>query len=151
MPQTALSITLAATLLTLAPPVFAEGCAEGAAELEVTVSGVRSSAGWVTVTVYGDERSDFLGSGKKLVRERLPAQAGVTRGCVAVPGPGTYAVAIYHDEDADKDFDRNLVGMPAEGYGFSNDAPTRLSLPDFDDVTFPAGEGRTPLAITMRY
>ncbi|MEM7491044.1 MAG: DUF2141 domain-containing protein [Pseudomonadota bacterium] len=135
-----------------ATPALADGCASGdGTQLEVSVQNVRSSSGTVTITVYGDERSEFLARGAKLVRDRVPAVAGVTRGCLPVPGPGVYAIAIYHDEDGDRDFDRNAMGLPKEGYGFSNDAPTRMSLPSFGDVVFRAGAGTTPLTITMRY
>jgi uncharacterized protein (DUF2141 family) len=34
--------------------------------------------------------------------------------------------------------DRNAVGMPIEGYGFSNDAPTKFAAPSFDAVRFTA-------------
>jgi uncharacterized protein (DUF2141 family) len=65
--------------------------------------------------------------------------------------PGEYAVAVYHDENDDHDFNRNAAGLPAEGYGFSNDAPTAFGLPDFDRVRFtlPPGGGR--VAIRLRY
>lgn len=135
----------------LAAPALAE-CGPGdETRLEVSVQNVRSSSGNVTITVYGDDRRKFLASGAKLVRDRAPAQAGVTRSCLPVPGPGVYAIAVYHDEDGDRDFDRNAMGMPREGYGFSNDAPTLMSLPSFNDVIFQAGPGSTPLTITMRY
>ncbi len=139
-------------LATLALPAHAESCGPGdETRLEVSVQNVRSSSGNVTITVYENDRRKFLARGAKLVRDRVPAQAGVTTGCLPVPGPGVYAIAIYHDEDGDKDFDRNAMGLPREGYGFSNDAPTLMSLPSFDDVVFQAGPGSTPLTITMRY
>ncbi|MEM8822501.1 MAG: DUF2141 domain-containing protein [Pseudomonadota bacterium] len=141
----------AALVMGLAAPVWAECAAGDETRLEVSVQNVRSSSGNVTITVYENDRQKFLASGAKLVRDRAPAQAGVTRSCLPVPGPGTYAVAVYHDEDGDRDFDRNALGLPQEGYGFSNDAPTLMSLPSFEDVVFEAGSGTTPLTITMRY
>ena len=36
--------------------------------------------------------------------------------------PGTYAVKLFHDVNGNGELDTNLVGMPVEGYGFSNDA-----------------------------
>lgn len=133
-------------------PALAIGCgAADSTRLQVSVTNVRSSSGTVTITVYSDNPREFLARGTKLVRHRVPAKAGVTLDCLPVPGPGVYAIAIYHDEDGDKDFDRDLIGRPTEGYGFSNDAPTNLSLPAFRDVVFRANPGDTPLTITMRY
>ena len=33
--------------------------------------------------------------------------------------PGTYAIALYHDENSDGVMQTNEKGMPKEGYGFS--------------------------------
>jgi uncharacterized protein (DUF2141 family) len=39
----------------------------------------------------------------------------------AIP-PGTYALAVIHDENSNGKLDTDLLGIPTEGYGFSNDA-----------------------------
>lgn len=123
-----------------------------ATRLELSVHGVRSGKGLVTVTVYGDKPADFLASGRKLARLRAPAVAGVTRLCIAVPPRPAYAIAVYHDEDGDRTFGRTLLGLPAEGYGFSRDAPASLGLPDFEDARFTAPAGiATKLDMTLSY
>ncbi len=33
--------------------------------------------------------------------------------------PGTYALAVIHDENGNGKLDTNWVGIPTEGYGFS--------------------------------
>ena len=117
------------------------------------ISGARRAAGNVTVTLYGDRREDFLARGGRLARQRLPLAAGAAavEACFAVAAPGDYAVAVYHDENDDRDFNRNAVGLPSEGYGFSNDPPALVGLPDFDKVRFtlPPGGGR--IAVRLRY
>ena len=35
---------------------------------------------------------------------------------------GDYAIKLYHDENDNGLLDTNLVGLPSEGYGFSNNA-----------------------------
>lgn len=122
-----------------------------AARLDVTVTNVRSGDGNVTITLYGDDPDDFLAKGTKIVRHRVPAVEGETVDCLALPGPGTYAIAIYHDEDGDRDFDRNLIGLPTEGYGVSNNPKLGFLLPDFEDVKFAVEEGENALSITMNY
>jgi uncharacterized protein (DUF2141 family) len=133
-------------------PKAAEECPRSSpVELLIHVNGVRSAAGNVTVVLYGDKPADFLASGKRLDRKRVPARIGTVGLCLALPRPGTYAIALYHDEDGDKRIGRNLLGLPTEGYGFSRDAPTALGLPAFNDVAFSAAAGVTTLEITMRY
>jgi uncharacterized protein (DUF2141 family) len=131
----------------------AEECAgrpaADAAKLSVAVDGVRG-AGEVAITVYPDDRSRFLAPHGKLLRARVPAASPATHACFWLP-PGTYAIAVYHDANANHAFDRNALGRPTEAFGFSNDAPAHFALPPFDKVRFslPA-EGRS-LAITLRY
>jgi uncharacterized protein (DUF2141 family) len=36
--------------------------------------------------------------------------------------PGTYAMAVIHDENMNGKLDPNWLGIQKEGYGFSNDA-----------------------------
>ena len=50
--------------------------------------------------------------------------------------PGTYAIAIYHDENANREFDRNFLGMPSEDYVFSNYAKGFLGPPSFEAAMF---------------
>jgi len=51
--------------------------------------------------------------------------------------PGTYALAVIHDENMNGKFDANWLGVPTEGYGFSNDAKAVLSAPSFSAASFP--------------
>jgi uncharacterized protein (DUF2141 family) len=120
--------------------------------LRVAVSGARSAVGNVTVTLYGPRREDFLARGGRLARQRVPlAGATTAEACFALPAPGEYAVAVYHDENDDHDFNRNAVGLPVEGYGFSNDAPTTFGLPDFDRVRFTLPAAGGGIAVRLRY
>lgn len=126
--------------------------APGGPRLRVAVTGARRPAGNVTVTLYGPRRDDFLARGGRLARQRIPL-VGTTaaEACFALSAPGDYAVAVYHDENDDRDFNRNALGLPSEGYGFSNDAPTTLGLPDFDQVRFTLPPGETRVTIRLRY
>jgi uncharacterized protein (DUF2141 family) len=76
--------------------------------------------------------------------------AASVRACFWLP-QGSYAVAIYHDRDGDRDFDRTLVGLPAEGFGFSNDPETKTGLPPLSAVRFRVGAGERVMPVQMRY
>ena len=134
-----------------ATPALAQAGCKGATTLSVQVSGMESSRGQVAITVYGSNPKKFLAPGAKLARERVKAVSPVTEACFDLPGPGVYAVAVYHDANANSDFDRTALGMPAEGFGFSNDAPTRFGLPSFDSAKFTAKAGANPMRIKLRY
>ncbi len=47
---------------------------------------------------------------------------------------GTYAIAVFHDKNNNGILDKNLVGMPVERYGFSNNARETFSAPSFNSA-----------------
>jgi uncharacterized protein (DUF2141 family) len=143
-------LALAIALLGTAAAAECEG-RPSQTQLVVQVSGVRAAKGEVAVTVYPDVARRFLAPKGKLLRARVPAQASTTTACFWLPQPGFYAVAVYHDANADSDFNRNLVGLPTEGFGFSNDAPTPTGLPPFQAVRFRVMAGETVLRVKLRY
>jgi len=139
-----------------ADPVFtgdASPCVESGypVQLHVSVSGMRSGNGLVAITVYGDDPDDFLAPGQKLGRVRVTAQANVTEACLAVPERESYAITVYHDENGDRDFNRNLFGYPLEGYGVSNDGTTLFGIPSYDAARFTAGPGDNRISLTLQY
>lgn len=52
-----------------------------------------------------------------------------------VPG-AEYAVAAFHDENANDDLDRGVFGIPTEGTGASNDARGFMGPPPYDGARF---------------
>lgn len=49
---------------------------------------------------------------------------------------GTYAFTLHHDENHNGKMDKNFLGLPAEGYGFSNNLHPTFSIPDFEEARF---------------
>jgi uncharacterized protein (DUF2141 family) len=147
------AIAAAAGLLAAGPALADQGCAgtrtPTSSKLTVQVAGVRPATGEVAITVYPDDKRRFLAKGGKWARQRVRAAATV-RACFWAP-QGSYAVAVYHDRDGDRDFDRTIVGLPAEGFGFSNDPDTRTGLPPLSAVRFRVGPGERLVAIQMKY
>jgi uncharacterized protein (DUF2141 family) len=64
---------------------------------------------------------------------------------------GEYAIAILHDENANRTMDYNFVGMPREGYGFSNDAKGMLRPPAYKDAKFTLDKPRLNATIKLNY
>lgn len=64
---------------------------------------------------------------------------------------GTYALAGLHDENYNKDMDYNWIGMPKEGYCFSNDASPVLSAPSYGSTKFKLDQKTKIVYITMQY
>lgn len=50
--------------------------------------------------------------------------------------PGRYAIALFHDVDGNQKLTTNMLGIPKEGYAFSNDASNFFGVPSFKDASF---------------
>lgn len=144
---------LLGALAVTSPALADEGCegvrAASSARLTVQVNGIRSARGEVAVTVYADDKRKFLARGGKLARVRVKAASSV-RACFWLP-PANYEVAVYHDANGDRDFDRTLVGLPSEGFGFSNNPETRIGLPPISAARFRVSPGEATIVIQMKY
>lgn len=119
--------------------------------LTVQVGALRSNAGQVAITIYPSDPRRFLAPRGRLLRQRLKTSAPMTQACFFLPSADVYAVAVYHDANGNKDLDRTDKGLPAEGYGFSNDAPTGFGSPAFDAVRFAVKPGANTIRIKVRY
>ena len=119
--------------------------------LTVSVEGLRNGNGLVTVAVYPDDSRQFLAKGGTIKNNRFNASAPVTRACVFVPKPGVYAIAVYHDEDASRKLNRTGLGLPSEGYGFSNNPATLAGLPAFRSVRLNVPKAGLTTHIKMKY
>ncbi len=121
------------------------------ATVEVTVTGVRDATGLIRFGLY-DEPGAFPDEQRYCARVFLPADPDGMVATFEGVAPGTYAVAVYHDEDESDSLQRNLVGKPKEGYGFSNGARPRLKDPPFERAAFevPAG-GTVSMTIDLTY
>lgn len=100
-----------------------------AADLRIEIEGVVGSEGKVLVSVF-DHAGQFPIAGQALAAAIVPPQAPA----VVFPGlaPGEYAVAAFHDRNGNGKLDTNIVGLPAEPYGFSNNAAGVMGPPKFD-------------------
>jgi uncharacterized protein (DUF2141 family) len=132
-------VGVAALALTAAAPVDAP--------LEVRVTDIRSSKGFVRVTVCRE--ADFLKSC------RMGASAPATVGSVSVVvrgvPPGRYAVQAFHDENGDGKLSTSWFGIPRDGIGFSNDAMPRLMKPHFARAAFDHADEGQRVPVKLRY
>ena len=63
--------------------------------------------------------------------------------------PGRYAVQFYHDENQNGKLDMNLIGIPKESYGSSNDVKPLLGPPNFEKMLFNLTENKKIIMIPV--
>ena len=121
-----------------------------AADLTIQVTNLRSTDGNIHFAIY-DQPESFPKKSDKFAGKKIPAKPNGVSAVFAGLKPGTYAVAIYHDENANGKFDQGFLGIPLEGYSFSRDAPVFLGPPSFDDAAVTVKEAGTKITIRMDY
>jgi uncharacterized protein (DUF2141 family) len=117
-----------------------------AADLTITLTDLRSSRGTVHVALY-DSPEAFPEDGLYIADRIVPAASAIA--VFADIAPGTYAVATFHDENGNGEFDQGFLGLPLEGYAFSNEAHAVFGPPDFADAAFTVGPEGTAITIGM--
>ncbi len=107
-----------------------------AADLTVTIRHRRSTQGVISVALY-NSKNGFLEQGAEVRSIDVRPQGDETPVVFKDLPPGDYAIAAFHDENASGEFDTNFLGMPEEGYNFSNGAKAFLGPPAFDEAAVP--------------
>lgn len=66
--------------------------------------------------------------------------------------PGNYVMTLFHDENDNLILDKNIFGIPKEGYGISqNPKSTIFGPPEFQSAIFVHQNDRTRLEIKLFY
>ena len=121
-----------------------------AADVTVTIDQIESAQGKVYVTLWGSKET-WLDDQKSLQNIGEPAAVGSVTFVMHDVAPGRYAIATFHDENANGQMDFNFIGYPTEGYAFSRDIRPFLSAPSFESCAFDVGIDDTALTIHMVY
>lgn len=118
--------------------------------LEVKIDNIKNDNGDILIGLYSN-RQNF----PRKVSDGRIVKASKEGVIVAFHDlkPGPYAVSVMHDENSNKDMDQNKIGIPKEGFGFSNNARISLGPPSFEKVKFEIQPGTkdTRISIDLRY
>jgi uncharacterized protein (DUF2141 family) len=62
---------------------------------------------------------------------------------------GEYAISVFHDEDGNGVMNTNLIGLPQEKYGFSNNPKIFFGPPSFDKAAVQIGTEHRSIKIQL--
>lgn len=103
-----------------------------AADLTVNIEGTRSAEAPVLFALY-DSADSFPSSDRRLQAQTATvSSAGLASTVFRGLGAGRYALAVFQDLNGNGKLDRNLVGLPTEPFGFSNNVMGIAAPPSFD-------------------
>lgn len=135
-------------LAIVAVALLLPGAPATAADLTLALSS-RAAGGSLAVAVYRD--ADAFRRGQTPVATRIVPRAGpVTTLVITGLPPGRYAVATFHDTDANGSLTLWPIGLPREAYGFSRDARGRFGPPAFEAAAFDLPAAGTHQSIRLR-
>jgi len=143
-------MTRIACLAILLGAVLCRPVDAAAADLRVVVEGLRNDKGHVNFGLY-DDADKFPGRAGVIQSGRAKIEGGRALFIFRDLKPGRYAVSLFHDENDDGQFNRSLIGLPLEGYGFSNNPRVVLSAPSFDACAITVGDAGAETTIKIAY
>ena len=119
--------------------------------LTVEINGFRNREGQACVSLFASSQG-FPNNRKNVVQRQCHKITSVPltvnfRNLKA----GNYAVAIIHDTNGDGTLNRNDIGMPIEGYGFSRNPEIRTAAPKFNDATVLIAGPNTNVQVQLIY
>jgi uncharacterized protein (DUF2141 family) len=97
--------------------------------LTLNVTGVTPNQGMVRVGIFNS--SQEFPDGKSFLGIVVAPNKKMLNTLLQLP-PGNYAIAIFQDENGNKELDKNFFGIPKEKYGFSGKEV--FGRPNFDDA-----------------
>jgi uncharacterized protein (DUF2141 family) len=110
--------------------------------LTVTVNGFAHTNGTIRLALWNSPKT-YTDAGKALLKtEKVPVMPSVTFVITNLPN-GEYTFGVYHDENGNKQMDKNLFGKPVERYGISNNALGMFGPAKYKKAKFTlAGKGK---------
>lgn len=120
------------------------------AELTVEIA-VKNNNGHVLIALYQGEEGFPSNSKQAIKRAKLPIENQKAVWKVAGLKEGEYAFSFIHDENDNGKMDFNFLGIPNEGYGFSNNAKGMFGPPKYKEAKFQLSSGINNVKVKPNY
>jgi uncharacterized protein (DUF2141 family) len=108
----------------------------GNISLDIEIENLKSNKGNINVLI-SDESKNEIASATFIRVKGLKAEVSFDS-----IYPGKYAIQFYHDENQNGKLDMNLIGIPKESYGSSNNVKPILGPPKFEKMLFSLTENK---------
>ena len=110
--------------------------------IQLLVSGFNNTNGQLAIAIFNNSNS-FASESETYMDSTLTVTDDEMTILIEDINPGTYAISIFHDENENGELDVNWIGMPQEGFGFSNNPSIGFSAPTYDECNFTIEENQT--------
>lgn len=117
--------------------------------LTLRFDGIEKAGGTVRLALYS-QPSEFMVEKKAVLYNFKAERKGVLEAAIEGLPVGSYAFAVFLDENNNMQLDKNLFGVPSEPYGFSKIPPSKWHLPTWDEVKFEIGKTDQALKVSLK-
>ncbi len=118
-------------ILLLAFQPYNLSASNNTSRLTVVVDNIKKADGEVIITIF-NKQEDFLKKYYRLISVPANEDGQVEAFFEGLP-EGQYSVSVIHDENSNGELDKNLIGVPKEGFGFSNNKMGTFGPPSYKD------------------
>jgi len=125
--------------------------ANSSGTLTINVDGLRNRKGQVCLSVFAASNGFPSNTAEAVQSQCLKITATPLRVTLRQLQSGSYAVAVLHDENSDGKANRNFLGVPKEGFGFSRNPMIRFGPPKFANSAIPVRGSTKNILIQLRY
>ncbi len=116
---------------------------------QLSIQNIPEQSGEIRIAVFDNEK-DYTNKKNPVHAVVLPVD-GTTISWKDENLPyGIYAIAVYHDKNVNGELDANLLGIPKEAYGFSNNARGRFGPASWEDASFDINSVRSKMTIRIK-
>lgn len=119
-------------------------------QLVVEVNGLRNQQGQMCFSVFSESQGFPDQSDATIQKQCVEITSSPVSATFNDLQPGSYAVAVLHDANRDNTANRNFLGIPVEGFGFSQNPVIRTGPPRFNDAAVVVA-GRTNVQVRLNY
>jgi uncharacterized protein (DUF2141 family) len=121
----------------------------GSGTLKVLVDGFKNDNGNAMIALCDSEEC-HKNSDKPFKGTMASIKEGKAEWVIDDLPHGAYAISVYHDENSNGKLDTNVLGVPKERYGFSNNARRIFSAPTFEEARFEFKQAEMTVNITVK-
>jgi uncharacterized protein (DUF2141 family) len=120
---------------------------KGVCQFKLTVDGLEKKVGFVRVSIELGQN----GYDKKITFKSASVEVEGKSATILTELPyGEYAIKTFHDLNSDSELNLNLLGIPSEPYGISNDARAAFGLPSYSDAKITVNKPEQEHKITVK-
>jgi uncharacterized protein (DUF2141 family) len=120
------------------------------APIKIDIPNTKSDKGEILIALYNNAKGFPEDASMALQTAKIKAKKGQQTITIKQVSFGQYAIAIFHDENSDGKMNKNMLGIPKEGYGVSNNVKNLMSAPQYKDAVFSHNKD-TELKIQLNY